>query len=188
MVTLIAAMAGDGLIGRAGDLPWRLSTDLRRFKRLTMGKPLIMGRRTYASIGRPLPGRRCVVLSRTLTEAPAGTTLFESLDAALRALADAPEIIIGGGAAVYAEALPFADRLCLSVVHGPRGRHADDEVYFPAIDAGRWSVRTRKAYPAGARDEWAHTYFDLRSMAPGLEPMPSPFPGAVVLPAPLADA
>ena len=102
MITLVAALSLDGVIGRDGDLPWRLPDDLKRFKRLTMGCPMIMGRRTWDSIGRPLPGRRTLVLSRRPGFEAPGAEVFADLDAALAAAADAPAIIIAGGEAVYA--------------------------------------------------------------------------------------
>lgn len=188
-LSLIAAMAPDRLIGRDGALPWRLPSELRRFKRLTMGKPLVMGRRTFESIGRPLPGRRCVVLSRTLGEAPPGIELFADLDAALAALGEADEVMIGGGARLYAEALPRADRLCVSVVHGGFGALPGD-VYFPPIDAAEWRIAERIDAPADPQNPFAYSYFDLRradGAATGLTPA-APFPAAIAMPAPPGGA
>ncbi len=174
MLTLVAALSLDGVIGRDGDLPWRLPDDLKRFKRLTMGCPMIMGRRTWDSIGRPLPGRRTLVLSRRPAFEAPGAEVFPDLDAALAAVADAPEVIIAGGETVYARALPAADRLCLTVVHV----HVDGDACFPAFDAATWGVKARSDHPADARHAHAHTYFDLRRDA-ALPRPPLPFPAGV---------
>lgn len=173
-LTLVAALSLDGVIGRDGDLPWRLPADLKRFKRLTMGCPMVMGRRTWDSIGRPLPGRRTLVLSRRADFVAPGAEVFADLDAALAAVADAPEIIIAGGEAVYALALPRADRLCLSVVHA----HVAGDARFPAFDAAAWGVHERTDHPADARHAHAHTFFDLRRDA-ALPRPPLPFPSGV---------
>ncbi len=174
MLTLVAALSLDGVIGRDGDLPWRLPDDLKRFKRLTMGCPMIMGRRTWDSIGRPLPGRRTLVLSRRPGFEAPGAEVFADLDAALAAVSDAPEIIIAGGEAVYALALPRADRLCLTVVHA----HVEGDARFPPFDAAAWGVRERVEHPADARHAHAHTYFDLVRDA-ALPRPPLPLPGGV---------
>jgi dihydrofolate reductase len=108
-LALIVAVARDGIIGRDGALPWHLPEDLRHFKRLTRGHAIVMGRRTFESIGRPLPERRNLVVSRTLAAPPPGVELFPSLDAALAAARTTdPEPFVIGGAALYAEALPRA--------------------------------------------------------------------------------
>lgn len=183
LVSLIAAMSPARVIGQGGGLPWRLPGELRRFRRLTMGKALVVGRRTYESIGRPLPGRRMVVLSRSPEFAPAGVQVFGGLDAALAALGDAGdagdagEVMIGGGAAVFAEALPRADRLLISVVHGDFA----GDVHFPAFDASAWGVAERVEVGADAENPWPYTYFDLRR-TPGLKPPPLPFPAGCAAP------
>ncbi len=172
-LSLIAALSRNGVIGRDGELPWRLPDDLRRFKRLTMGCPLVMGRRTWDSIGRALPGRRTLVLSRGAPACP-GAEVFPDLDAALSAVAGADEVFIGGGRAVYAAALPRADRLCLSVV---RAEVAGD-VVFPPFDAAAWGVAAREDHPADDRHALAYAFFDLRR-DPSLPRPPLPFPAAV---------
>lgn len=179
IVSLVAAMAPDRLIGRRGDLPWRLPADLRRFKRLTRGKPVIMGHQTHRSIGRPLPERRNLVLSRQAGLVLPGVEVCPSLDAALDAAHGADEVALIGGAAVYALGLPRADRLYLSVVHGDFSADAQpDDVYFPAIDPAAWGVCRRVERGADARNAWAHTFFDLRRVgaAPNLSALPARFP------------
>lgn len=162
-VSLIAAVADDGVIGRDRDLPWRLPADWRRFKRLTMGHHLLMGRRTWESIARPLPGRTIVVISRGAPELPAGVHLAASLDDALALARRAgdDEAFIAGGAQIYRLALPLADRLYLTRVHArPEG-----DVFFPALDWSRWRRRRCHHHPADERNECAHT-FEIWSRRP----------------------
>ncbi len=129
-VSIIVAVADNGVIGQGGRVPWHLSADLKRFKALTMGHHLIVGRRTWESIGRPLPGRRTIVVSRSRPELPAEVGLAPSLEAALAtaALAGDDEAFVAGGAEIYAQAMPLAERLYLTRVHAmPEG-----DAVFPA--------------------------------------------------------
>jgi dihydrofolate reductase len=151
-VALIAALDEGGVIGRDGDLPWRLPSDLKRFKRLTLGHPIIMGRATYQSIGRPLPRRRNLVLSRNGYTAD-GIEVFPSLEAALAAVRASQAFIIGG-AAVYAAGLPIADALHLSRVHA----RVDGDTWFPPFDPTRWQLMADEHVPADERHVFAHTY------------------------------
>jgi dihydrofolate reductase len=118
-LTLIVAAAENDVIGRDGDLPWHLPADLRHFKRVTMGKPILMGRRTHESIGRALPGRVNIVITRQPDYRAAGCRIAHSLDEALRLAATdgAAEALVIGGAALYAEALPHADRILMTRIH-----------------------------------------------------------------------
>ena len=149
-LSLIAAVARDGVIGRDGALPWHLPEDLRHFKRLTRGHAIVMGRRTFASIGRALPERRNLVVSRTLAAAPPGVEVFPSLEAALDAArATDPEPFVIGGAALYAEALPRATTLHLTELD----RDVPGDVRFPAFDRAAFRVADRR--PAeSAPDVW----------------------------------
>lgn len=142
-VSIVVAMARNRVIGREGGLPWRLSDDLRWFKRVTLGKPVVMGRATWDSIGRPLPGRDNVVLSRREGFAPEGAVVAPSLDDALAlaqaaaAEAGSSEVCVIGGGAVYEQALARTDRLYLTVVEAEM---AGDTV-FPTLDPAEWAVR-----------------------------------------------
>lgn len=155
-VTLIAAVADNGVIGRANDIPWRLPDDWRRFKQTTMGHHLIMGRRTWESIGRPLPGRRTVVVSRGEPELPAGVDLAGSLEEALdlaRETGD-PETFVAGGAEIYRCALPQAERLLLTRVHAtPEG-----DTRFPAWNPDDWELVSREPHAADERHPVPFTY------------------------------
>ncbi|OFZ52902.1 MAG: hypothetical protein A2428_05085 [Bdellovibrionales bacterium RIFOXYC1_FULL_54_43] len=116
-VSLIAAVAKNQVIGKEGTLPWHLPDDLKRFKRITMGHPIIMGRKTFESLGRALPGRLNIIISRTPEfHAPEGTVVARSLDEALKAAADAEEVFVIGGAQIYDLALSRADRLYLTMI------------------------------------------------------------------------
>jgi dihydrofolate reductase len=131
-ITLIAAMAENRAIGRAGVIPWQIPADLARFREITTGHPLVMGRKTCESIGRPLPGRTTVVLSRDPHYTAPGCLLAGSLEAALALAGDAPggdEVFICGGGEVYRQALPLADRIFLTLVH----RQVAGDAFFPEI-------------------------------------------------------
>ena len=156
-LTLIAALADNGVIGRAGTLPWHLPDDLRRFKALTMGRPILMGRRTYEAIGRPLPGRRNLVLTRGSLPIPAGVLGVASLALALQECASDPELCVIGGAEVYRQTLPQADRLELTRVHAS----VDGDVTFPDFHADRWREVSRIEHAADDRHAWAMTFLTL---------------------------
>lgn len=157
MLSLIAAVAENGVIGAKGGLPWRLPDELAHFKRTTLGKPVVMGRRTFVSLGRALPGRTNVVLSRARDFAAAGAEVARDLDAALALLAGAPEVVVIGGAAVYAESLPRAERIYLTRVHGrPEG-----DVFFPELDPKDWRESLLLEHPADARHAFAFSIYAL---------------------------
>ncbi len=171
-ISLIAALAENRVIGRGGALPWRVEQDLQRFKKITWGHSLIMGRRSFQSIGSPLPGRRNLVLSRQSLPPYEGIELLPSLEAALSLLSESQEVFIIGGASLYQEALSRAQRLCLSLIHAnPQG-----DRFFPPFDESRWSLAQRIYCPAGPRDEHSHSYFELLPKSPDRQPLQVPFP------------
>ena len=152
-ISIIAAVAQNGVIGRGGKLPWHLPDDLRRFKRLTMGHTIVMGRRTWESIGRPLPGRRTIVVSQQpqyRVEAQ-GVEVAASLDDALRnaKTADDDEVFIVGGAELYRGALPRSDRLYLTRVLAT----LEGDTYFPEIDWRRWRLDESEMHDADDRND-----------------------------------
>jgi dihydrofolate reductase len=164
IVSIIVAMDRNRVIGAGGGLPWRLPADLARFKKTTMGKPVIMGRRTFESIGRPLPGRKNIVLSRRAGYEAAGCLVVGSLDEALQAAAPCEEAMIIGGADLYREALPWADRMYLTLLdHEFAG-----EVRFPPFDRAEWAETARETHPADAQNPFACTCLILeRNREPG---------------------
>lgn len=139
-LSLIAALAANGVIGAGNALPWRLPEDLKRFKALTLGHPVIMGRKTFESIGRPLPGRRNIVLSRRPEYFAAGCIVAHDLESALAAAGDADELFVIGGGELYREALPLADRIYLTIVHG----EAQGDVLFPELPNGEFVEKERR--------------------------------------------
>lgn len=137
-MSLIAAMAANRVIGRDNRLPWHLPADLKRFKRLTMGHTLIMGRKTFESIGRPLPGRSTVVVTRQAGYAPPGVQVAHSMREALdlAAPADDEEVFIAGGAELFRETLPLADRLHLTLIE----KEFEGDTFFPDFDPADWRL------------------------------------------------
>jgi dihydrofolate reductase len=154
-IVLVAAIAENGVIGRSNQLPWRLKSDMLHFRALTMGKPVVMGRKTYLSIGKPLAGRTMIVVSSDRAFVAPGILVAPSLDAAfaaargdaLRRAADA--IIVAGGAEIYAQALPKATRLAITHVH----KRVEGDARFPAIDPKIWRETAREEHEPQGEDE-----------------------------------
>jgi len=138
-ITLVVAATAEGVIGLNGQLPWHIPEDLKHFKKLTMGKPILMGRKTFESIGRPLPGRRNLVLTRDQHWAAEGVETVSSLDDALKRVSDQAELMVIGGEQLYRLALPYADRIELSEIQQP----FEGDTYFPVLSNRDW-VRTRE--------------------------------------------
>jgi dihydrofolate reductase len=159
-ILLIAAISENGVIGRDNGLPWRLRSDLRHFRALTIGKPVIMGRKTYLSIDRPLPGRTSIVVSRDTAFSAPGVLAAPSLHAAfaaafgdaLRRGADA--IAVAGGADIYVQVMPLASRLVVTRVHS----HVEGDTRFPAIDPQVWRETAREEHAAAAGDDAAFAF------------------------------
>ena len=139
---LVAAVAKNGVIGAGGKLPWRLPEDLKHFKNLTLGHPVIMGRRTWASLGRPLPGREHIVVTRRAGYEALGASVAASLAAAVALCAGEPTAFVIGGAEIYAAALPLADGLVLTEID----RDFAGDTYFPDWDRAAWKVTQREAH------------------------------------------
>ncbi|HEY5125787.1 MAG TPA: dihydrofolate reductase [Bradyrhizobium sp.] len=163
-IVLIVAVADNGVIGSGDAIPWRLKSDMQRFKALTLGKPVVMGRKTFASIGRPLPGRTNIVVTRDAGFRARGAVVATSFDAA-RAVAigdalrrSAGEIAVIGGAEIYAQWMEIADRLEITEVHArPEG-----DTYLAAIDAAAWEEAARVRNPAGPDDSADFSYVTYR--------------------------
>lgn len=163
MVSLIVAAAENGVIGRRGQLPWRLPADLQHFKALTLGHPIVMGRRTFDSIGKALPGRPNLVLtSHPAWPAPAGVLVAHSLPEALALAAAQPggeEICVIGGGEIYRQALPAADVVHLTEVHTTV---PDGDAFFPTLSPTEWREETRQRHPADERHAVAYSFVTLR--------------------------
>ena len=170
VLAFVVAAAENGVIGRGGRLPWSIPSDLRLFRRLTMGKPVIMGRKTFESIGKPLDGRDNIVATRDPTFRAAGVIAKPSLAAAIeeaRGLAAArgvDEIMVIGGAEVFRELLPQAQRIYLTRVHGaPEG-----DTFLPPITADQWREVSRESLPRGEMDEYPCSLVVLERKLPGV--------------------
>lgn len=154
MVSLIAAMAENRVIGRADALPWHLPRDMRHFKRLTVGHTVVMGRRTFETLPAPLSDRRNVVLTRDPAYRRSGVDVVHTLDAALAAAAGSDEVFVAGGAAIYRLALPVADRIHLTVVHATVPGDTD----FPDFSMEEWRLVEDLRFAADARHAFACSF------------------------------
>jgi len=164
-IAVIAAIADNGIIGRENDLPWRIPADLRRFKRLTMGHHLIMGRKTFESLGRALPGRTTVVISRGQPDLPPGVLLAGSLEEALEMarIRDDNEAFVVGGGEIYRLALRLADRLYLTRVRG----EIEGDVRFPDFDPLDWRLICEEEHPSDDPSSLSYSFQDFeRTLAP----------------------
>ena len=142
-LSIIVAKSKNDVIGNNGRLPWHLSEDLKRFKSITMGKPIIMGRVTYESIGKPLPGRENIILTRRSNYPEKGITIIHSSDEALKSARDSDEVIIIGGGEIYKEFLSRVNRLYITHVD----LHIDGDAFFPKVDYSDWQVMSREDFP-----------------------------------------
>jgi dihydrofolate reductase len=167
-VSFVVAADENGVIGAGNALPWHLPDDLKRFKALTLGKPILMGRKTYESIGKPLPGRTNLVLTRRTDLTLPGCTVVGSIEQAMNAAGDAEELAIIGGAQVYAQALPFVDVIHLTRVHAK----IQGDAFFPTLAAHEWRERVVAMHPADERHAYAFSFIEL-------ERAPSHRPGDV---------
>lgn len=158
-ISLVVAVAENGIIGRGGDLPWRMSSDLKTFRRLTMGKPIVMGRRTFASLKKPLDGRTNIVVTRDpdfqVDGVVAVRSVPDALEAARREVAqsDDPEVMIIGGATIYKQVLAEADRIYLTEIHG----RPDGDTTFPELESEQWTEVSSVPIPKGVRDDYSAT-------------------------------
>lgn len=166
IVTLVVGIAANGVIGREGGLPWRLPTDLKRFRATTMGKPVLMGRKTWEGLPRrPLPGRHNIVITRDRGFAAGGASVAASLDEALAIarLDGAAEACVIGGGEIYGLAMPLADRLDVTHVLAD----LDGDTVFPPIDPGEWRLVAERDYPAGEEDSHRTRHAIYERRAPG---------------------
>ena len=154
IVTLIVAAADNGVIGRENALPWHLPEDLKRFKRLTMGKPMIMGRKTFESIGKPLPGRLNIVVTRDTNYHREGVRVVHGVDEAIAAAANAAEVMVIGGSELFRLFLPRAGRVHLTRVHA----QVDGDVTWPPLDPQTWEVVEKEHHVADERHTWDMTF------------------------------
>jgi dihydrofolate reductase len=163
ILTVIAAVARNGAIGKDNALLWRLPEDLQFFKRTTLGSPIIMGRKTFDSIGKPLPGRRNIVITRNTGWLAPGIEVAHSLDAALHLVADVPRVFIIGGAQIYAEALPRADEVILTEVD----REFEGDAFFPAWDKAAFTEVSRETHHSPPPNDFDYAFVSYRKHSGG---------------------
>lgn len=150
-LSIIVAIASDGAIGRANDLLWHLPADLKRFKELTTGHTILMGRKTFESLPRgPLPNRRNIIISRSLPTQP-GAEIYPTIQQAMEACASDEEVFIIGGGEIYRQLLPNTERIYLTRV---QASFPDAEVFFPELDPTEWIEEAREVYPRDERNEY----------------------------------
>jgi dihydrofolate reductase len=170
-VSIIAALSTNGVIGRANGLPWRLSTDLKRLKALTMGHHYIQGRKTYDTVGRPLPGRINIVITRQQDFAPEGIVVVHTLEEALRIAREAgdEEPFIAGGAQIFEQALHVADRMYLTRVHA----EVEGDTYFPEFDdVSEWRLTDAEHFDADEKNEYPFSFLTYERAAPAGHAIP----------------
>jgi len=153
-LAIIVATDEKGLIGRDNDLPWKLSADLQYFRKVTMGKPLIMGRTTHESIGRALPGRKNIVVTKNLTYQAEECCVVHSVAGALEACDEAEEVMVMGGASLYEQLLPQADRLYLTQVHAS----LEGDTWFPDWQQSEWQELGREDHPADDKNDYPYSF------------------------------
>lgn len=157
-LSIIAAMALNRVIGRDNRLPWHLPNDLKHFKALTLGKPMLMGRKTWESLPGILPGRRHIIISRNPNYQATGAELATDLDAAIRLAGPVEEVMLVGGAQLYTQALPLADRLYLTLVKAT----LDGDAFFPEFDQSSWQLRGEEDHQADARHAYGYSFMEYR--------------------------
>lgn len=160
IISFVVAMARNGVIGKDNQLPWRLPADLRHFKTVTMGKPIIMGRKTFDSIGRPLPGRTNIVVTRDPAYRAEGCVVAHSIEAGLAAAGDAEEVMVIGGADFYRQLLPRTDRIYLTLIDA----EVEGDTWFPELDPARWHERSREDHVADADNPYPYSFIVLESV------------------------
>jgi dihydrofolate reductase len=153
-VSLIVAVAENGVIGKDNALPWRLPADLKRFRRLTIGHPVIMGRRSYESIGRPLPERTNIVVTRRPTYQVHGCLIAHSLEAAFSLAGGAAEVFVIGGAELYTQSLACADRIYLTQLHA----QVDGDTFFPSFNRADWHETARERHHADSQHAYHYSF------------------------------
>jgi dihydrofolate reductase len=159
-ISIVVAMSTNGLIGRDGELPWHLSADLQHFKTITMGKAIVMGRLTHESIGRPLPGRENIILTRDPDYEANGCTVIHDLQQFLAGYSQAEEIMIIGGAQLYAQTLALASKLLITEVHAELA----GDTYFPVFARDQWRETERRRFAADEKNEFDYSFVVLQRL------------------------
>lgn len=159
-ISIVVAMSSNAVIGRNGGLPWHLSADLKHFKSITMGRPIVMGRITHESIGRPLPGRENIILTRDDNYKAEGCTIINDLNDITSRFSEVEEIMIVGGSQLYAEILPLAKKLFITEVHA----ELEGDTYFPEFDRRQWREIERQAFKADEKNDFDYSFVVLNKI------------------------
>ena len=162
-ISIVVAMAANGVIGQDNELPWHLPADLKHFKQTTMGKPILMGRKTWESIGRPLPGRTNIVITRDRTYTAAGGIVVNSIEAAITAAGEQDEVMVIGGAELYRQVLPYTDTIYLTRIH----ERFDGDTRFPEISDTEWQQLERVDHEADEKNPHDFSFIRLERMHAG---------------------
>ena len=157
-VSIVVAMSSNAVIGSNGGLPWHLSADLKRFKSITMGKPIVMGRKTHDSIGKPLPGRENVILTRDDNYQADGCTIINELNDIYKRCSEVDEVMIIGGSQLYAQVLPLAKKLFITEVHA----EVDGDTCFPDFDRQQWREIERQDFKANEKNDFDYSFVVLK--------------------------
>ena len=157
MLSIIAALSNNKVIGNDNQLPWHLPADLKHFKSITMGKPIIMGRKTYESIGKPLPGRDNIIISRDPDYQANGCQVFDSITTAINSQSQADEVMIIGGASIYEQALPLVQRMYLTLIH----QNIEGDAFFPEWDQQEWSETERTDHKADDNTTFDYSFITM---------------------------
>jgi len=160
-VSIVAALARNRAIGRNNSMPWRLPEDLKRFKHLTMGHAVIMGRKTFESIGSALPGRSNIVITRSRDWSPTGCVVVHSLEAALAASEESREVFVIGGAQVYALAMPYAQHLYMTEIE----RDFPGDTFFPELERSHWREVSRERHISGGADTFDYAFVEYERIS-----------------------
>lgn len=156
-LSIIVAMDRNRVIGKNDTLPWRISEDLKHFKKITMGKPIVMGRKTHESIGRPLPGRENIIITRDKNYQAEGCTVLHSLEDIFTHCQDVDEVMITGGSEIYKYALEKASRLYLTEVHA----ELEGDTFFPEFDRNEWQEIARESFKSDEKNEFDYSFVVL---------------------------
>lgn len=156
-ISLVAAVSKNNVIGNKGKLPWHLPADMHHFRELTMGKPVIMGRKTFESIGKPLEGRESIVMTSDPNYQAEGRVVVHSIEEALKAAEGNEEVVIIGGGKIYEEFLPQADRIYLTEIH----QDFEGDTYFPEFDQNEWQETSRQDFEADEKNQFAYSFLTL---------------------------
>jgi dihydrofolate reductase len=159
-ISLIVAMASNRVIGLNGQMPWHLSADLKRFKQITMGSPILMGRKTFEAIGKPLPGRGNLIISRDTDYRQPGCLIFNDIDSALRHCSDSPEVFVIGGASLYQALLPRAGYLYLTEID----QDFAGDTFFPEVDARQWRELEREDVTDDQSVDFSYRFLKLEHL------------------------